>query len=132
MTDLYEQLAPEWRAALKSGRVWGETDASYYRRNRARLDQLTALDIISATAHELNISRAELLSNRQEQRLARARFVAMHLVRETLPGLTLTQIGRAFKRADHSTIRHALNKARKLLESDAAFADAVRDVRAVL
>ncbi|MFO8006500.1 MAG: DnaA/Hda family protein [Candidatus Brocadiia bacterium] len=57
-----------------------------------------------------------------------ARQVGMYLARK-LTGSSLAEIGRAFGRSSHSTVRHAVDKIEDLIEEDGQMANTVRRLR---
>ena len=69
----------------------------------------------------------QLKSKRRTQDLARARQIAMYLARE-MTGASLNQIGRAFGGRDHSTVAHACQKIKDLVEKDPRFRGIVKDL----
>jgi chromosomal replication initiator protein len=68
-------------------------------------------------AKEYGLRRGHLLSESRVARIARARQVAMYLVR-TLWLFSLPEIGRNFGNRDHTTVLHAVRKIERLLETD--------------
>lgn len=75
---------------------------------------------IRAVAQAFGFTGRDLLGPWRSATIARARFAAVWLVRETLP-LSLPQIGRAFGNRDHSTIASAVRRAKALRLEDAEF-----------
>lgn len=62
-----------------------------------------------------NITVADLKSKRRHQKLVLPRQIAMYLVRECCKS-SFPEIGAAFGNKDHSTVIHAFNKVKTLLE----------------
>jgi len=79
---------------------------------------LTADDIIDQVALYSGSSRDDLVGPSRRQPLARHRQLAMYLCRE-YTDLSLPKIGRAFGDRDHTTVLHAVDKIRTLMQSDA-------------
>ena len=80
----------------------------------------TMMDVVEAVASASGLDRKDLLGRRRTRPLARARHLAMFLVRELCPGASLPAIGYLLDR-DHSTVLHGCRRAATLLEHDAAF-----------
>jgi chromosomal replication initiator protein len=71
-------------------------------------------DVVSA---HFKISLDLLVSNKRSKEIAMARQVAMYLARQ-LTKNSLLDIGRQFGGKDHTTVLHACEKIRRLVESD--------------
>ncbi len=84
-------------------------------------------DVIEVVADYFDFTVDQLKSKRRTQDLARARQVAMHLARE-LTGASLNQIGRALGGRDHSTVSHACQTIKDLVEKDPRFRGIVKDL----
>ncbi len=84
-------------------------------------------DVIEVVADYFDFTVDQLKSKRRTQDLARARQVAMHLARE-LTGASLNQIGRALGGRDHSTVSHACQTIKNLVEKDPRFRGVVKDI----
>jgi chromosomal replication initiator protein len=78
---------------------------------------LTADRIIEVTASSFQLSPEELVSKSRKQPLARQRQIAMYLCRE-LTALSLPRIGAAFGGRDHTTVIHAVDKIKHLIQTD--------------
>jgi len=85
---------------------------------------LTSDDIITRVAAYCGHTRDDLLGSSRRQPLARHRQIAMYLCRE-YTDLSLPKIGRAFGNRDHTTVLHAVDKIKGMMQSDA---DVYRDV----
>ena len=73
--------------------------------------------IISAVAEKYGISVELILGRRKTGEIVKARHYAVHMVRQLIPELSITEIARIFNR-DHTTIMAALQKMdTELLES---------------
>ena len=68
--------------------------------------------ILNAITRRSYITLDQLLGPRRDAKAAHARQLAMLLMRETQPNMSLTDIGRYFRR-DHTTIIHGVREARK-------------------
>ncbi|MFW2340874.1 MAG: chromosomal replication initiator protein DnaA [Acidimicrobiia bacterium] len=77
---------------------------------------LTADQIMERTAVNFGFSPVDLRAKSRRQPLVLARQVAMYLCRE-LTDLSLPQIGSLFDR-DHSTVLHAVDKVKSLIQTD--------------
>ncbi|NNC74149.1 MAG: chromosomal replication initiator protein DnaA [Acidimicrobiia bacterium] len=78
---------------------------------------LTSDDILDATAMMVGVPRVDLLGPSRRQPLARHRQIAMYLCRE-LTDLSLPKIGAVFGGRDHTTVIHAIDKIKGLMQSD--------------
>ncbi len=85
---------------------------------------ITAETIIAATATTYGLSTRELIGPSRKQPLARCRQIAMYLCRE-LTDLSLPKIGAHFGGRDHTTVIHAVEKIKGLIQSDKAVFDEV-------
>ena len=85
---------------------------------------LTADDIIAQVARSYSIPRIDLTGPSRKQPLARKRQIAMYLCRE-LTDLSLPKIGAEFGGRDHTTVLHAVDKVKGLMQSDKQVFDEV-------
>ncbi len=92
-----------------------------------RDEPITADLVIDATSRYFDLPRADLLGPSRKQPLARARQIAMYLCRE-LTDLSLPKIGAAFGGRDHTTVMHAVDKIKGLMERDKEVFDAVSNL----
>ncbi|MCY2988237.1 MAG: DnaA/Hda family protein [Planctomycetota bacterium] len=74
-----------------------------------------------------HLRNADLKGPTRQQRIVRARGVAMLLARQ-LTGESLEQVGRHFGNRDHTTVLHACRKTESLIEHDPAIRQAVEDL----
>jgi len=86
--------------------------------------QLTPELIIERVAIRHGLDPAELTGPSRKQPLAWSRQIAMYLTRE-LTELSLPRIGDAFGGRDHTTVMHAVDKIRSLMQSDRRVLDEV-------
>ena len=77
----------------------------------------TADGIIAITATYFDLSATELTGPSRKQPLARSRQIAMYLCREHTD-LSLPKIGAAFGGRDHTTVLHAVEKVKDLMQRD--------------
>lgn len=85
-------------------------------------------NILKATATFHQLSLDDLLSKRRTQKIARARQIAMYLVREETSA-SLPQIGEAFGGRNHSTILYGYNKIAEAMKEDGGLRDEVASIR---
>ncbi len=78
---------------------------------------LTPQDILASTAAAFGFSHDELISPGRKAPLARARQIAMYLVREHT-SLSLPKIGNLFGGRDHTTVLYAIEKVKGLLKTE--------------
>ena len=84
----------------------------------ANTKPLTSDDIINRVASFTSNTRDDLLGPSRRQPLARYRQIAMYLCRE-YTDLSLPKIGRAFGGRDHTTVLHAVEKIKGMMQTDA-------------
>ncbi len=85
---------------------------------------VTIREIIQATSESFDLDISELTGPSRRQPLARARQIAMYLCRD-LTDLSLPKIGREFGGRDHTTVIHALERVKSLMQSDQDIFDRV-------
>jgi chromosomal replication initiator protein len=84
-------------------------------------DRLITLENIQKTTAEYFKMRAsDLLSKKRNRSITRPRQLAMALARE-LTNHSLPEIGEAFGGRDHTTVLHACQKVKQLMEEDSRF-----------
>ncbi|MFQ5351903.1 MAG: chromosomal replication initiator protein DnaA [Candidatus Binatia bacterium] len=96
----------------------------------ARARPITPEEIIRATAATFDLPADDLLAPTRRQPIAVARQVAMYLCRD-FTDLSLPALGKIFGR-DHSTVHHAVNKIRGLVQTDRHVLDVVNEISQVL
>jgi chromosomal replication initiator protein len=77
----------------------------------------TADEIVEATARLYGFTPDDLAGPSRRQPLVLARQTAMYLCRD-LTDLSLPKIGRVFGGRDHTTVLHAVDKVKRLMQSD--------------
>lgn len=92
---------------------------------------ITIIDIERVVADHYNVKIALLRSKKRDKDIAHARHVAMYLAR-TLTNASLPQIGKLFGDRDHTSVLHACNKIKGLLEDDWRLKEEVEQLRRVL
>jgi chromosomal replication initiator protein len=85
---------------------------------------LTVPMILSAAATYYGLAVEDLIGPSRKQPLALSRQIAMYLCRD-LTDLSLPKIGAAFGGRDHTTVIHAVEKVKKLIQSDKQVFDEV-------
>ena len=80
--------------------------------------------ILAATAEAFGVSISDLEGPRRHQPLARARQIAMYIVRE-MTDLSLPKIGGLFGGRDHTTVLHGINTVSRLMTEDEVLFDRV-------
>jgi chromosomal replication initiator protein len=93
--------------------------------------RLTADTIMDRVGVFYGLSREQLTGPSRKQPLARSRQVAMYLCRD-LTDLSLPKIGSAFGGRDHTTVLHAVEKVKTLMQSDKQVFDEVSGLCQVL
>lgn len=78
---------------------------------------LSVDEIQSQVATEFNVTVEEMKSPRKKRHISVARSVAMTLIRDLLPNLSLKDIGQAFKK-DHTSVHEAIVRTRDRINAD--------------
>ena len=98
---------------------------------RARHTGPTMMEVVEAVARASGLDRKDLFGCRRTRRLARARQLAMFLVRDLCPGASLHAIGHLLNR-DHTTVLYGCRRAASLLERDEVFRQRREEARRYL
>ena len=80
--------------------------------------------IMDRVAAFYDLTHDQLTGPSRKQPLARSRQIAMYLCRD-LTDLSLPKIGQAFGGRDHTTVLHAVDKVKGLMQSDKQVFDEV-------
>ena len=106
-----------------------ESTNSHLRRMiRIPTQSLDLNTIQKAVASHFGIKLTELMSSDRSQRLVVPRHIAMYLSRELL-GSATTEIAEAFGRKNHTTVMHAVEKVKDLIEKDASTRAIVNELK---
>ena len=89
---------------------------------------ITPESLIKKVAEFYQVTEADMLSQRRNREVAKARQVAMFLIRE-MTQLSTTRIGELFGGRDHSTVMYACDKVGELADSDPKMADDLSKLR---
>lgn len=88
---------------------------------------ITIIDIERVVADHYKLKGALLRSKKRNKEIAHARHVAMYLAR-TLTNASLPQIGKSFGDRDHTSVLHACNKIKGMVEEDWRFKEEVEQL----
>lgn len=88
------------------------------------ISNISIENIQAAVAEEYGVSIDDLKSKQRTERLAFPRQIAIYLACELLPSMSLPEIGKAFNK-DHSTVIHARDKIRQILNTDPFFSEKI-------
>ncbi len=94
-------------------------------------EQLQLQSITKRVSKYFNLRSADLKGKTRQQRVVRARGVAMFLARQ-LTANSLESVGRHFGNRDHTTVLHACRKTESLIEADPSIRQAVEDLKTEL
>ncbi|MBQ4617139.1 MAG: chromosomal replication initiator protein DnaA [Clostridia bacterium] len=83
--------------------------------------------IISEVSRTFNVSAADILSKSRTAQIARARQVAIFVVR-SITGLKQEEIGKEFGGFDHTTVLYSLRKVDEIMQTDPTFKNTVNDI----
>ncbi len=92
---------------------------------------VTTTEIERVVADHYKLKSALLRSKKRNKEIAHARHVAMYLVR-TLTNASLPQIGKSFGDRDHTSVLHACNKIKGMVDDDWRFKEEVEQIIRVL
>jgi chromosomal replication initiator protein len=104
------------------------TNAHLRRIIRVPAQSLDLPAIQKAVASHFGIKLSELMSQDRSQRLVIPRHIAMYLSRELL-GSATTEIAEAFGKRNHTTVMHAVEKVKDLIEKDASTRAIVNELK---
>jgi chromosomal replication initiator protein len=104
------------------------TNAHLRRIIRVPAQSLDLSAIQKAVASHFGIKLSELMSQDRSQRLVVPRHIAMYLSRELL-GSATTEIAEAFGKRNHTTVMHAVEKVKELIERDASTRAIVNELK---
>jgi chromosomal replication initiator protein len=91
----------------------------------------SANHVQTIVAGQFDLTHAQLLGPRRLPRFVLARHIAMLLCLEMLPGASLPQVGRWFRR-DHTTVLHARDVICRKIAADPKFAKKVEELRRII
>jgi len=84
------------------------------------IHQITIEDILRVVSRTLHVDEKLIMGSNRTEQVALARHVCMYLAKSLIKGATLSYIAGAFGKRDHTTVLHADQKVRELLDTDAA------------
>jgi len=93
--------------------------------------QISIPDIERVVADRYKLKGTLLRSKKRTKEIAHARHVAMYLAR-TLTSASLPQIGKSFGDRDHTSVLHACNKIKGMVEDDWRFKEEVEQLMRAL
>lgn len=96
------------------------------------VDRPTPDQVIEIVALLADIQPDAIKGHRRSRHMAWPRQVAMTLVKESLPKMSLPQIGRAFGGKDHTTVMHAVKRTAKYIEDGGAMAQLYGKARVII
>jgi len=121
----YADLAGQPVSLELAGRAMGEHDPDGEKR------PVTAEAVIDAVANLYGLTTEAVMGRRRDRPTARARHVAMYLMREDTRH-SLSEVGRILGGRDHSTVHHACEKIETQLNTDPALRQEVISLRETL
>lgn len=84
------------------------------------IHQVTIDDILRVVSRTLHVDEALIVGPNRTEHVALARHVSMYLAKSLIKGATLSFIAGAFGKRDHTTVLHADQKIRDLIDKDTA------------
>jgi len=115
-----EIIASKQMLEIQNARLVAENDAL----QKARGINPSIASIVDTVAEHYGTRRELILSNQRYAEIMRPRHVAVYIACQVVTNLSLTEIGRVFKR-DHSSMIHARDKIIRAMEADPIFAETV-------
>lgn len=106
--------------------------SEYFIEKPIRYRRVTVEEILMAVAEQFGTTPAAIKGTSRNKDVSLARHIAMYLCRELLPEVNTRIIGAALGGRDHTTIVHAYQKVRALMEVDADIAQLIRKLSAAL
>lgn len=91
--------------------------------------RVTGRQVADFVAERHGLTFQQLISQRRVSSVARPRQIAMYVMREVCPHLSLLAIGRLLGGRDHTTILHGIQRIEALIHTDE---DVLREVLAAL
>ena len=88
---------------------------------------VTVDHVITDVSHIFNVSPEEMKSKNRNSQVSTARQVAMYVINK-VTGISYTSIGNEFGGRDHSTVVYAINKVKKVMQTDPAYRATVEDL----
>jgi chromosomal replication initiator protein len=98
---------------------------------RANDRRLTIEDIQKKVAEYFHVRLADMHSVRRLRSITRPRQIAMYFSKE-LTSKSLPEIGRKFGGRDHTTVMHAIDKVKELIETESTMAEDIDHLRNIL
>lgn len=103
--------------------------AKYILKLKSSPSELSIEAIQQHVADHFNMTQDQLTGKGRKQDVARARHIAMFLVRSLIGGsLSLKAIAEHFGRSDHTTVMYAVNTVKNKCKNDPVFAKLVEDL----
>jgi chromosomal replication initiator protein len=84
--------------------------------------------IIEYICRYYELDEDQLRGQSRSRDIVNARQIAMYLIRRMNPKLSLTDIGKEFGGRDHTTVLHSLDRVEKMMRSDMAFSERVKEI----
>ncbi len=88
---------------------------------------VTVEKIIKEVAKSYGVSEEDIRSTRRQAQIARARHVAIFIVRE-ITQLSYDEIGQQFSNRDHSTITYSLKQVEELMKTNSEQREMIEDI----
>lgn len=84
------------------------------------IHQITIEDILRVVSRTLHVDEKLIVGANRTEHVALARHVCMYLAKSLIQGATLSFIAGAFGKRDHTTVLHADQKVKELIDTDPA------------
>lgn len=84
------------------------------------IHQITIEDILRVVSRTLHVDEKLIVGPNRTEQVALARHVCMYLAKSMIQGATLSFIAGAFGKRDHTTVLHADQKVKELIDRDPA------------
>ena len=93
-----------------------------------KAEEVTPDKIKEITCEELGVSMKDLNSEKRSASVAKARQIAMYLVRE-MTDISFPEVGKYFGGKHYSTVMHACKKVEGEMEKDASFRNMIEGIK---
>ena len=89
--------------------------------------EITVEKIIEEVGKTFNISEKDIRSTKRQSKIAKARHIAIYIVREITQS-SYEEIGKEFSNRDHSTITHSLKQVENILNTEPKQKEIIEDI----
>ncbi len=88
---------------------------------------ITIEKIIGEVSRTFNISEKDIKSTKRQSKIAKARHIAIYIVRE-ITQASYEEIGKEFSNRDHSTVTHSLKQVENIIQNEPKQKEIIEDI----